>query len=219
MSKISLTSSLDFSQPPMKFSNVPVVATEVRSPMYNKAMISKDKMQSMRVPLLDPKVIARARTSNNGDLEPQARSEIELSRQISESPNCFRYRTLMIYQLVNPHFDELKTPIMRMVNMGESLLRPAEYPRVEKQDSAFAVFNPGEEMGMSRFCNAFGAPFGRSPTSQFPRFVAQSEDRDESPFEEAANFTPLSTLFARSYFTSAGLNGERDAENKHNYQL
>lgn len=207
-----LMPSIIFQQPLHKGTGLPVI--ESKPSLFNQnlcSVIPKVPMQPSRIPLIDPKIIAQEKANNERELEQRNKPENEVKRQILESPNYSAY--------IGQQIEESETPLMRAISGGESITRQMDFPISGRQESAFTMFNPTEEIGLMRFCSGSGLSFGRSPTSQreFGRVVSQSEDRDESPFEERMNYPPLSSFLSRSYFTSTGYTNERDHESKHNY--
>jgi len=212
--KTTLASPLDFQQPFSKLPTAPIV--EVKSSTINH-QANKVMQREIQAPLIDPKVIAQAKAAtlnNERELEHQMKPEGEITRQFFESPNYSIYCNFINTFIVNTPIEDLKIPLIRAISGTEAVLRQAETPRMEGPDSAFSIFNPAEDLGHIRSWYNLNIPFGRSPTSQFNRFISQAED--ENLLGERAGYTPLSGLMGgRHYFTLGGANNEH--ETKPNY--
>lgn len=212
--RITLTTPLDFQQPIFKTPAL-VNANESKSSGFNPQppkTVPKDLTKDTQVPLIDPGVIAQAKANKQRELEHQNKPEGELTRQLTESPSYIGLCKFLKAQIVGAPIEELKTPMMKTIIDGsEMTYRQAETPlRAESQESAFAVFNPAEEVRLARALSNFGLPFGRSPTTQFGRYSAQPED--ESLLDERV--TPLSATMARYNFSNTQSN---EQETRYNY--
>lgn len=75
---------------------------ETKSPKFNQSLnqvAPKVPVQSMKMPLIDPKIIAQEKANNERELEQRARLEGELRRHIFESPNYSACCKLSIYAI------------------------------------------------------------------------------------------------------------------------